>query len=74
MTSTMSSVSCAPQMPFFVREAEAARLLGVSIGLLRKWRQHGGGPRVGKLNAAVIYRVSDLTAFADAAIASQEAA
>ena len=74
MPSTMSSASCAPQMPYVLREAEAAQLLGISIGLLRKWRQKGGGPRVGKLNAAVIYRVSDLTAFADAAIASQEAA
>ena len=74
MTSTMSSVSCAPQMPFFVREAEAARLLGVSIGLLRKWRQHGGGPRVGKLNASVVYPLVSLREFADAVVASQGAA
>lgn len=74
MTSTMSSVSCAAQMPYVVREADAARLLSISIGLLRKWRQKGGGPPVGKLNATVVYRVSDLTAFADAAIASQGAA
>ena len=56
------------QEPLAIREAEAARLLGVSIGLLRKWRQHGGGPKFAKLNSAVIYRVADLTAFLESSI------
>lgn len=57
------------QEPLAIREAEAARLLGVSIGLIRKWRRIGGGPKFAKLGgASVAYRVADLTAFLESSI------
>jgi len=48
-----------------VPERSAAAVLGVSVALLRKWRQTRGGPpylRIGKL---VRYRISDLRRFMD---------
>ena len=44
-------------------EAEAAKLLRVSIGLLRKWRSTGEGPKFIKLIKLVRYEMSDLQEF-----------
>lgn len=40
--------------------AKAARYLGVSESLLRKFRQNGGGPRYCKVGTKVVYRIRDL--------------
>jgi predicted site-specific integrase-resolvase len=46
-----------------VREAEAARLLGLSVRTLQKWRWTGKGPEFVRLNGAVRYQRSDLDRF-----------
>ena len=43
-----------------VTETETARILGVSIGGLRKWRHEGTGPKFIKLGRLVRYSVTDL--------------
>lgn len=44
-----------------LREAEAARRIGVSVRTLQAWRQRGGGPRYVKISSrAIRYRPSDL--------------
>ena len=47
-------------------ETEAARLLGLKVATLRRWRWGGKGPRFLKLGAAVRYDPADLTAFIEA--------
>ena len=42
---------------------QAARLLGLSVSTLNKWRCYGTGPRFLKLGRAVRYRRPDLDAF-----------
>ena len=60
---------------YAVRENDVARMLGVSLGLVRKWRRIGDGPKFAKLGgASVAYRIDDIRAFMDAAIARTEAA
>jgi hypothetical protein len=46
-----------------VREAEAARLLGLSVRTLQKWRWSGKGPEFLRLNGAVRYHRGDLDRF-----------
>lgn len=46
-----------------VRESQAARLLGVSIGALRRWRLERRGPSFVRMERCVGYRVSDLESF-----------
>lgn len=46
-----------------VREGEAARLLGVSIAALRRWRRERRGPSFVRLERCVGYRMADLEAF-----------
>ena len=43
--------------------AQAAKVLGLSISTLNKWRLTGGGPTFVKYPTAVRYRLSDLQAF-----------
>ena len=52
-------------IPVAVRETEAARLIGVSVAALRRWRREKRGPRFVKLERCVRYRVADLNAFLD---------
>ncbi len=51
----------------YVRTHEAARLLGLSPRTLEKYRCHGSGPTFRKLGGRVVYAVTDLDAWADAA-------
>ena len=44
-------------------EKNAARMLGCSVGLLRKWRQSGEGPAYCRLGRLVRYRDVDLSVF-----------
>jgi excisionase family DNA binding protein len=44
-------------------EAEAANLLRVSLGSVRRWRQEGRGPVFRKLGRSVRYRPADLADF-----------
>jgi predicted DNA-binding transcriptional regulator AlpA len=46
-----------------VRETEAARVLGLSVRTLQKWRWSGRGPKFLRLNGAVRYDRADLEAF-----------
>ena len=49
-----------------VNETEAARILGLSVKTLRRWRWAGRGPRFLKLGAAVRYDPADLAAYIEA--------
>ena len=62
------------EMPFAVREREAARFLGVSVGLIRKWRRIGGGPNFARLSGAVVYKSSSLQEFFDSSLSRKEVA
>jgi predicted DNA-binding transcriptional regulator AlpA len=46
-----------------VTETEAARILGLSVKTLRRWRWAGKGPRFLKIGAAVRYDLADLEAY-----------
>jgi hypothetical protein len=46
-----------------VREGEAARLLGVSVAALRRWRREGRGPAFVRIERCVGYRLCDLDSF-----------
>jgi Helix-turn-helix domain len=46
-----------------VSETEAARLLGLKVKTLRRWRWAGKGPGFIKLGSAVRYRPADLDGF-----------
>lgn len=48
-------------------EHETAKLLGLSVKTLRRWRWVGKGPRFLKVGAAVRYADQDITAYLDAA-------
>jgi len=51
-----------------VDETAVAKMCGVSVGLIRKWRFQGhGGPPYVKLGSAVRYGVGDIEAFLKAA-------
>ena len=51
------------ETPLVVREAVAARLLGVSVAALRRWRRERRGPPFVRLERCVGYRRDDLEAF-----------
>jgi predicted DNA-binding transcriptional regulator AlpA len=48
------------QMPRFLREGEAAALLGLSPKTLSRWRWAGRGPAYRKFGSSVRYAVVDL--------------
>jgi hypothetical protein len=48
---------------YLLNEIEAARILGLSVKTLRRWRFSGRGVRYIKLGAAVRYDPQDLAAF-----------
>jgi hypothetical protein len=54
--------------PLLVRESEAARLLGLKVATLRRWRWVGKGPPFRKIGAAVRYHLDDLSAFIQASL------
>jgi predicted DNA-binding transcriptional regulator AlpA len=49
-------------------ETNAARILGLSVKTLRRWRWAGKGPAFRKLGRAVRYALSDLEAFIASAL------
>jgi len=49
-----------------LNEREAARLLGVSVATVRRWRWLRMGPVYRKIGARVLYDTADLRAFVDA--------
>lgn len=51
-----------------IGEHEVATRLGVSVALVRRWRQRNEGPRTIKYDRAVRYRLSDIIEFRDAHI------
>lgn len=51
-------------LPRFLKEAEAAALLGVSPKTLAQWRWRGLPPRFRKFHGAIRYSVEDLLEFA----------
>ena len=53
-------------MDGLLNEKEAAKYLGCSVGLMRKWRLFGQGPRVRKIGRLVRYTQADLTEFVEA--------
>jgi excisionase family DNA binding protein len=44
----------------FLKDTEAAAVLGISVATLRRWRLLGKGPRAIKLGSSVRYRRADL--------------
>jgi predicted DNA-binding transcriptional regulator AlpA len=48
-----------------LKERELARILGLSLTSLRRWRLIGRGPRYLKLGAAVRYQAKDVSAWLD---------
>jgi predicted DNA-binding transcriptional regulator AlpA len=44
-------------------DIETARLLGVSVATVRRWRMTGEGPRYRKLGGSVRYFADDIEAF-----------
>lgn len=59
--------------PYAVREEQAAKMMGVSAALLRKWRADGGGPRYAKIGGVIMYRVKDVREFVDDSCQKSEA-
>ncbi len=53
--------------PALVNEHEAARVLGLSVKTLRRWRWAGREIRFLKIGAAVRYDPADLAAYIEAA-------
>ncbi len=49
-----------------MKEAEAARRLGLEVATLRRWRWAGRGPRFLKIEGAVRYEPRELTAYIEA--------
>lgn len=61
-TNTVATVSIPP---YALRDKQAAEVIGVSVGLLRKWRLFGRGPRYSKIGGVILYRLKDLEEFVD---------
>jgi hypothetical protein len=52
-------------IPVAIREIDAARMIGVSVAALRRWRRERRGPAFVKLERCIRYRVTDLVQFLD---------
>lgn len=50
-------------LPNLLNESQAAKVLGVQMPTLRRWRWAGEGPTYFKVGRAVRYDPADLTAF-----------
>ena len=54
----------------FLTQDDVAALWSISTNTLRKWRWEGKGPKFVKLGARVVYRESDVMAYAQENIKS----
>lgn len=54
------------QLPTLLNEFDVARVTGLSLASVRRWRLFGRGPKYLKLGSAVRYRPEDLQAWLDA--------
>ncbi|RFU20378.1 DNA-binding protein [Geodermatophilus marinus] len=52
--------------PVWLREPEAAEVLGFAPGTLRQWRHHGRGPTFHKVGRSVLYNLAELHCFVSA--------
>lgn len=50
-------------IPKLFKETEAAAVLGVEPGTLRKWRWEGKGPKFLKIGSSVRYSIEDIQTF-----------
>ncbi len=55
-----------PADPVWLREAQAAKVLGFAPGTLRQWRHHGRGPVFHRVGRSVLYSMAELHAFVSA--------
>ncbi len=53
----------ADQLPALLNEFDVARITGLSVASVRRWRLFKRGPRFLKLGAAVRYRAEDIQAW-----------
>lgn len=52
-----------PQLPTLLNEFDVARVTGLSVASVRRWRLFKQGPRYLKIGAAVRYRAEDVQAW-----------
>ena len=52
-----------PQLPSLLNEVDVARITGLSVASVRRWRLFKQGPKYLKLGSAVRYRPEDLKAW-----------
>jgi hypothetical protein len=52
-----------PTFPQMINEKQAARILSVSVGALRRWRHDGRGPQFARVERCVRYDIRELTRF-----------
>lgn len=61
MQRTFRRVEQPADLPHFLNDVELANFLGVSVGLVRRWRLHAGeGPPFRKLGGCVRYSINDV--------------
>ena len=65
MTSDYKDIEFGHAPHCYVRTPDAAVFLGLSGRTLEKHRTYGTGPRYSKLGGRVVYRMSDLQAWAE---------
>ena len=54
------------QIPTLLNEFDVARVTGLSVASVRRWRLFGRGPKYLKLGSAVRYRAEDLQSWLSA--------
>jgi predicted DNA-binding transcriptional regulator AlpA len=59
----MAAISNATAIGSLLNEHDVARLTGLSVASVRRWRLFGHGPRYLKLGAAVRYKAEDISAW-----------
>jgi predicted DNA-binding transcriptional regulator AlpA len=52
-----------PQLETLLNEHDVARVTGLSVASVRRWRLFGQGPKYFKLGASVRYKSVDVTAW-----------
>jgi predicted DNA-binding transcriptional regulator AlpA len=52
-----------PQLPTLLNEFDVARVMGLSVASVRRWRLFKQGPKYMKIGSAVRYRPEDVRAW-----------